>query len=83
MTPGSPWWRANSKGYRIDAYDRPVQSIEFDVAVTVNETMEAKEGAGLPVATIGLGARPEIGSADTSVHRIKSAVPVALPKSRE
>ena len=75
--------RLESKGYRIDAYERPVQNIEFDVAVTVNETMEAKGGAGLLVATIGLGARAEVGSTDTTVHRIKFAVPVVLPKSRE
>ena len=71
------------KGYRTDAYFRPVQNVEFDVAVTVNETMEAKGGAGLLVATIGLGARAEIGSTDTTVHRIKFAVPVVLPGSRE
>ena len=75
--------RLESKGYRIDASFRPVQNIEFDVAVTVNETLEAKGKAGLLVAGIGLGAKAEVGSTDTTVHRIKFAVPVVLPRGPE
>ena len=71
-----------AKGYRVDVYGLPVQNVEFDVAVTVNEEAEAKGGAGLMVAGIGLGAKAKVESRDTTVHHIKFAVPLTLPRDQ-
>ena len=69
------------KGYRVSTSGQPVQNVEFDVAVIVNEAVEAKAGAGLLVAAIGLGVKGAVETKDTSVHHIKFAVPIALPRS--
>ncbi len=68
-----------AKGYRVDVHGLTVQNVEFDVAITVNEEAEAKGAAGLMVAGIGLGAKARMESTDTTVHRIKFAVPLTLP----
>ncbi len=70
------------KGYRVDVDNRPVQNVEFDVAVSVDETLEAKGEAGLFVAATGLGAKVGTNTKDTTVHRIKFAVPITLPMER-
>ncbi len=72
-----------SKGYRVDGSGRAVQNVEFDVAITVDKAAEAKGSAGLLVAAIGVGVKGEIQARDTSVHRIKFAVPVVLPRGQE
>lgn len=57
------------------------QEIEFDIAVTVAETDEAKGGLGLMIATFGLGAQVKTSSAEQLVNRIKFRIPVIFPKS--
>ncbi len=75
------------KGYRIDTSNRPVQNVEFDVAVMVDEKTEvkgtAKGKAGLLVAAIGLDVEGGVERKDATVHRIKFAVPVVLPLGKE
>ena len=71
------------KGYRVDTYGRTVQNVEFDVAVMVDETTEVKGKAGLFVAAIGFGVKAGMETKDATVHRIKFAVPVVLPRGQE
>ncbi len=56
-----------------------INSIEFDVAVTVTEGSETKAGAGITVAGIGIGGHGKTELTNTSVSRIKFSVPVRLP----
>ena len=68
-----------SKGYRVSVHGRTVQNVEFDVVVMVDEAAQAKVGAGLFVAAIGLGAKGGVETRDASVHRIRFTVPISYP----
>jgi hypothetical protein len=57
----------------------PAQPIEFDIAITTTKTSEAKGGAGIFVAGVGIGAQAEAGTAGMNVSRIKFTIPVILP----
>ena len=59
------------------------KDVEFDVAVMVDETVEANGGAGLFVAAIGLGVRAGMETRDATAHRIKFAVPIVLPRGQD
>ena len=60
----------------------PLQSVEFDVAVTTTEGTETKGGIGVFVGPIGLGSQGKSDSANSSVSRIKFSIPVILPKGK-
>ena len=58
------------------------QLIEFDVALTAVEGTEIKGGIGVFVGAIGLGSQGKSDTSNTSVSRVKFAVPVLLPQRR-
>jgi hypothetical protein len=57
-----------------------VHMVEFDVAVTAATGAEAKAGAGLLVAAIGLGAQAQKSEEHTAISRVRFEVPIALPR---
>jgi hypothetical protein len=60
---------------------RIIHNVEFDVAVTASSGSEAKAGAGLMVAAIGLGAQSQKSTENTAISRVRFEVPIALPTS--
>ncbi len=73
--------RASGKatGPRASSWRQPIETVSFDIAVTVSEETKAGGRGGLMVAGVGLGAKGEFASASTAVSRINFSVPIALP----
>ncbi|WP_397384350.1 hypothetical protein [Prosthecobacter sp.] len=63
-------------------FRRAVQSINFDVVVTVAEGTETKGGIGIHVGAIGLGSAGKSEKGQTSESRIKFSVPLLIPNSK-
>jgi hypothetical protein len=57
--------------------------VDFDIAVTVEESTSKSGGGGLKVAGIGAALEGESLSKDTRVSRIQFAVPILLPESQK
>ena len=57
--------------------------IDFDVAVTVENTDKSTGSGGLKIAGIGAGLKGELASKDTKVSRIQFGVPILLPQSQK
>lgn len=83
----NPPWRKTLKLQACsvrDAYTgQLLQNVEFDVAVTLTEESEAKGGAGIFVAAIGLGVQGKTDISSSSISRVKFSVPVSLPIGRK
>jgi hypothetical protein len=60
-----------------DDFGRNIQSIMFDVAVTVTETGDVKGG----ISVMGIGVKGAASELSSTVSRIKFNVPVVLPTS--
>lgn len=60
-----------------------VEKVTFDVAVTTTESESSSGGAGILVASIGLGVRGESGAASEAVSRISFSIPVLLPSGND
>jgi hypothetical protein len=56
--------------------------VDFDIAVTAEDTEATSGRAGLKVAVFGAGVAGESASKDVQVSRIQFAVPVLLPESK-
>jgi hypothetical protein len=56
--------------------------VDFDVAITAEESDKAEGGAGVKVLSIQFGAKGEVSSKDTTVSRVQFAVPLLLPESK-
>lgn len=63
----------------INSENRRVESVEFDVAVTTEESTGNKGGAGIFIAPFGIGGQAETGSKNTSVSRVRFNVPIVFP----
>ena len=59
--------------------NKPVQVMEFDVAVTVTQTGEAKAGLGIFSGVLGVGAQAILEDGNVIANRIKFAVPFLFP----
>lgn len=59
-----------------------IELIEFDVAVTSTEGSVTEAGAGIFVATFGLGAKGKSDESSSSISRIKFSIPLGLPTQR-
>ena len=59
--------------------DTPLQTVEFDIAVTASEKDKAEGTIGILVATLGVGVRGSEERQTTELSRIKFKVPVGLP----
>lgn len=56
--------------------------VDFDIAVTAEDTEATSGRAGLKVAVFGAGVLGESASKDVQVSRIQFAVPILLPESK-
>ena len=63
----------------VEKGTRVVQKIDFDIAVTVDETDKTKAGGKISVLSIGLGGDLETSSKTGTNSRIKFSVPIVLP----
>ena len=63
--------------------NRPVQIVEFDVAVTVTDETGGKAGLGVMGGFVTLGASGTTMDSSQVVNRIKFTVPMVLPVSGE
>jgi len=59
--------------------NEPLQTVEFDVAVTASETDKAEGTIGILVATLGVGVKGSEETQTTELSRIKFSVPIGLP----
>lgn len=70
----------------INAYNTsmlPIKEIEFDVAVTVNEEQGTNGGIGIFAGAIGVGAKGQSLSSNSSVSRIKFSIPVIFSEQKK
>jgi len=58
-----------------------IETIEFDVAVTVAEGTQTKGGIGVFMGAVGLGSQGQSSNQNASVTRIKFSVPLVLPNT--
>ena len=56
--------------------------VDFDIALTVEDSSKGGGGGALKVLGIGVNAQGELSSRDTTVSRIQFAVPLLLPASQ-
>ena len=63
------------------SYSRLVESIEFDVAVTVSEGKETKGGIGIMVGSVGLGSQGKSDKEHSAISRLKFRIPFVLPNT--
>lgn len=63
----------------VEKGTRVVQKIDFDIAVTVDETDKMNAGAKISVLSIGLGGGVENSSKTGTNSRIQFSVPVVFP----
>lgn len=66
-------------GCLLSAQKQFIQSVKFDVAVTIEQGTETKGGIGIFMGAVGLGSQGESTTSQTSVSRIKFEVPVSFP----
>ena len=66
-------------GCLLSAQKQFIQSVKFDVAVTVEQGTGTKGGIGIFMGAVGLGSQGESKASQTSVSRIQFEVPVAFP----
>ena len=59
--------------------DDPAQIVQFDVALTVTEGTGTKGGIGVFAGAINLGSSGQSSNENSSVSRVKFAVPLTLP----
>ena len=68
-----------NQGRLVSRWGQLVQTVKFDVAVTVEEGTGTKGGIGIFMGAVGLGSQGESKASQASVSRIQFEVPVALP----
>lgn len=79
------WGQSSGKGAINPAWDSTerlrdhTQNVEFDIAVTTEQTKSGKGEAGIKVFSASVGAKGEVASGHSSVSRIKFAVPIVAP----
>lgn len=73
---------ANNASARSDPRNgASIETIEFDVAVTVTEGTQTKGGIGVFTGIVGLGSQGQSNATNSSVTRLKFVVPIALPST--
>lgn len=61
---------------------KPVQIMEFDVAVTVTQAGEAKAGLGIFSGVLGIGGQAKFEDGNVVANRIKFSVPFLFPEQK-
>ena len=56
--------------------------VDFDIALTVEDSNKAEGSGGLKVWGIGANVQGGVASKDTTVSRIQFAIPILLPESQ-
>lgn len=56
-----------------------IETVQFDVAVTVDDSTQTRGGIAVAVGIIGLGSTGQSTAASSSVSRLQFIVPVSLP----
>ena len=69
----NPTWGGGEK-----LYDH-VQSVSFDVAVTVSDKAGGAANAGIKVMAIDIGAKGSIEAQNSNVSRVSFAIPIVPP----
>ncbi|WP_404304955.1 hypothetical protein [Neorhodopirellula lusitana] len=67
--------------YVNPSFQRTVQDVEFDVALTATEGTGTEGGIGVMAGVIGLGSKGKSDTSSSSTSRVKFTVPVSLPAS--
>ena len=70
------------ESYRDEYSNRPVQVIEFDIAITSKEEGKTSGKVGVFVTVFGAGISGSESSESFASNRIKFAVPVLLPHQK-
>lgn len=60
----------------------PIQSIEFDVAVTIGAAAETSGGGSFGLQVFSIGAKSTSASDSQSISRLRFSIPLALPASQ-
>lgn len=71
--------REETIGHTNDGSDRPVQGVQFDVAVVASSEAATEAGGGLRVAGFSLGAKGADKDSQEVTSRLTFTVPLALP----
>ena len=80
INPERQVFNANNAGARSDPRNgASIETVEFDVAVTVTEGTQTKGGIGVFTGVVGLGSQGQSEATNSSVTRLKFVVPIALP----
>ena len=64
-------------------YRQAVQSINFDVAISIGQGTETKGGIGLVVGPVALGSQGKSDTTNASQSRIQFNIPMALPTTKK
>lgn len=64
-------------------FQRLVEKIEFDAAVTASQETSGAARAGLRVMSLELGASGERAVGSESISRVKFSIPITLPPTQE
>lgn len=70
---------AETLGLTNDGTSRPVQGVQFDVAVTASSESSGEAGGGLRIAVVSFGAKGSDRDSHQTSSRISFSVPLALP----
>ncbi|PHS68671.1 MAG: hypothetical protein COB23_09020 [Methylophaga sp.] len=65
-----------------DDNDRPVTTVEFDIALSEANSTDTKGGIGVYLGAVGLGSQGASHGEASSHSRIKFSVPVVLPSAK-
>lgn len=74
---GGDVFQPGSENYTM----RRVQRVEFDVAVTIGDTVEGRAGASIKVWSMEIGGERAKSAQSESVSRVRFAVPMTLKPS--
>ena len=69
----------DTEGVRTDGSGKPVQIVEFDVALADSSSTDTKGGIGVLLGAVNLGSQGASHGERTSSSRIKFSVPIVLP----
>lgn len=84
IVPGGDGGHGYAQHPRMSASARLKSTIvDFDIALTVEETSKGTGGGALKVFGVGANVQGELTSKDSTVSRIQFAVPLLLPESQK
>ena len=80
VNPNERFMYSDNKEYAISTTTGlRAQVIDFDIAISAQESDQYKGGVGIFVGPVGIGTQGHAEFTDSSVNRIKFSLPVYLP----